>query len=63
MIEDVSFYNPWLKPSVNYRACNDTINRAGSLFSKTRGFINSWNHPKTKHKIYKILNFFVCIKI
>ena len=53
---DVSFYNPWFKPSVHHRVCDDMINRSGSLSSSLRGFINCW-------KIYKILNFFLCITI
>ena len=62
MIGDVSFYNPWFKPSGHYRVCDDMINLAGSLSSNTRGFINCWNDSKIKHKIYKILKVLIASK-
>ena len=54
MIGDVSFYDPWFKPGVHYRVCDDMISRTGSLSSNMRGFISCWNPPKTKHKMYKM---------
>ena len=47
---------------VHYSDCDDMINHRGSLSSDTSGLISCCNHRKTKHKIYKLLNVFVCTK-